>query len=282
MDDTTPPASATALQDLIDVGANLTHESFADDLHEVLERAARAGVSQLVVTGSSVAESAAALALACTRPGRLFATAGVHPHLARAWSAATAAAIRELCTHAQVVAVGEAGLDFNRDFSPRPDQERAFHAQLEMAAHLGKPVFMHERDAFDRFLAIVREHRSELGAAVVHCFTGDERACDAYLELDLHIGITGWICDERRGHHLREVVRRIPAGRLMLETDAPYLLPRDLRPRPKTRRNEPMHLAHILAVVAACTGMSAHALAAATTRTARRFFALPQAHALLR
>jgi TatD DNase family protein len=151
-----------------------------------------------------------------------------------------------------------------------------------MAAHLGKPVFMHERDAFDRFLAIVREHRSELGAAVVHCFTGDQRACDAYLELDLHIGITGWICDERRGHHLREVVRRIPAGRLMLETDAPYLLPRDLRPRPRTRRNEPMHLAHILAVVAACTGMPAHALAAATTRTARHFFALPQADAVLR
>lgn len=281
MDDTTRTGGSTALQGLIDVGANLTHGSFAHDLHEVLERAVHAGVLQMVVTGSSATESAAALSLALAWPGRLFATAGVHPHLAREWSAATATAIGELSRQPQVVAVGEAGLDFNRDFSPRPDQERAFHGQLEIAAHVAKPVFMHERDAFERFIAIVREHRRDLGAAVVHCFTGDERQCDAYLELDLHIGITGWICDERRGHHLREVVRRIPAERLMLETDSPYLLPRDLRPRPKSRRNEPMHLAHILAVVAACTGTSAHALATATTCTARRFFALPQARAAL-
>jgi TatD DNase family protein len=282
MDDTTPPAAAMAPHELIDVGVNLTHESFAHDLHEVLERAAQAGVTQMVVTGSSAAESAAALALAREHPNRLFATAGVHPHLAREWNAATASAIRELCVQSQVVAVGEAGLDFNRDFSPRSDQERAFHGQLEIAAQAGKPVFMHERDAFDRFIAIVREHRRELGAAVVHCFTGDERECDAYLDLDLHLGITGWICDERRGHHLREVVRRIPTQRLMLETDAPYLLPRDLRPRPKCRRNEPMHLAHILAVVAECTGVCAPSLAAATTRTARSFFALPQVHAVMR
>lgn len=282
MDDTTTPGADMARHELIDVGANLTHESFAHDLHEVLERAEQAGVSQMVVTGSNAAESAAALALAREQPNRLFATAGVHPHLAREWDAATAAAIHDLCGQPQVVAVGESGLDFNRDFSPRPDQERAFHDQLEIAAQIGKPVFMHERDAFDRFIAIVREHRRELGAAVVHCFTGDERECDAYLELDLHIGITGWICDERRGHHLREVVRRIPTQRLMLETDAPYLLPRDLRPRPKSRRNEPMHLAHILAVVAGCTAVTTQVLAAATTRTARSFFALPQVPAVLR
>lgn len=282
MNDSTRPGTSTALQDLIDVGANLTHESFTHDLPEVLERALHAGVSQMVVTGSSVAESDAASALARAWPGRLFATAGVHPHHARDWNPGTGAAVGELCMRPEVVAVGEAGLDFYRDLAPRADQERAFHGQLEIAARAGKPVFMHERDAFERFIGILREHRSELGAAVVHCFTGAERECDAYLELDLHIGITGWICDERRGEHLRDVVRRIPPGRLMLETDAPYLLPRDLRPRPRTRRNEPMHLPHILSVVARCTAQPAHALARASTSAARSFFGLPRPQAVLR
>ncbi len=282
MEDTTgtgPSRPDGAPDDLVDIGANLTHESFGHDLEQVLARAMAAGVAQIVVTGSSAHESAAALGLARAHPGRLFATAGVHPHLAREWDAGVADAIAALAAAPEVVAVGEAGLDFNRDFSPRPDQERAFHDQLDLAARSGKPVFMHERDAHDRFLAILREHRSRLGPAVVHCFTGDERQADAYLELDLHLGITGWICDERRGLHLRRVVSRIPADRLMLETDSPYLLPRDLRPRPKSRRNEPMHLPHVLATVAASRGVTAAALARETTATARRFFALSQPHA---
>jgi TatD DNase family protein len=204
----------------------------------------------------------------------LFATAGVHPHLAREWTDDTAAAIRELAQSPVVVAVGEAGLDFNRDFSPRPVQERVFAAQLELAAELGMSVFMHERDAHDRFVAILGEYRSRLGSAVIHCFTGEASELERYLELDLHVGITGWICDERRGTHLRELVSRIPLERLMLETDSPYLLPRDLEPRPKSRRNEPMYLVHILKTVAACRQIDPAELADATTRTARAFFDL--------
>lgn len=262
--------------DLVDIGANLTHESFAHDLERVLERAASAGVSQILVTGSSAHESAAALGLARAHPGRLFATAGVHPHLARDWDAGVAESVEALSAAPEVVAVGEAGLDFFRDFSPRPRQELAFEAQLELAARTGKPVFMHERDAFERFHAIVREHRPHLARAVVHCFTGDARALEAYLELDLYVGITGWICDERRGGHLRDLVARIPADRLMVETDAPYLLPRDLRPRPKSRRNEPMHLPHVLRAVAAARDEAPEVLARSTTRSARTFFALPE------
>ena len=263
------------MMNLIDIGANLTHEAFAHDLDGVLDRAALAGVQQMVVTGASAAESAAGVRLAQAHPQQLFATAGVHPHLAREWDDAAAEEIAAMAALECVVAVGEAGLDFNRDFSPRDDQERVFIAHLELAARIGKPLFLHERDAFERFHPILREHRSYLGAVVVHCFTGDDTALDAYLDLDLHIGITGWICDERRGLHLRELVSRIPAERLMVETDSPYLLPRDLRPKPKSRRNEPMNLPHIVKQIA--VGRSQHALDCAmhTTATARAFFALP-------
>jgi len=259
---------------LIDIGANLSHESFRHDLPAVLERAHAAGVAQIVVTGASASESQAAHDIACAYPGVLYSTAGVHPHLAREWSDDSAVLIRELACSPIVVAVGEAGLDFNRDFSPHPVQEQVFAAQLEIAVELGMPVFMHERDAHARFAAILGEYRAQLGPAVIHCFTGEARELERYLEMDLHVGITGWICDERRGTHLRELVPRIPLERLMLETDSPYLLPRDLRPRPKSRRNEPMHLAHILETVAACRGIDAAELAAATTRTARAFFGL--------
>lgn len=260
--------------DLVDIGANLSHESFRHDLPQVLERAREAGVVQMIVTGASETESRAAHDIAAEYPGVLFATAGVHPHLAREWSDATSSVIRELAQSPIVVAVGETGLDFNRDFSPRPVQEKVFAAQLELAAELAMPVFMHERDAHDRFAAILGEHRQGLGPAVIHCFTGDASELEHYLELDLHVGITGWICDERRGKHLCELVDRIPLDRLMLETDSPYLLPRDLEPRPKSRRNEPMHLAHILETVAAYRDTDPVELADATTRTARAFFGI--------
>ena len=261
---------------LVDIGANLGHESFDRDREQVLARAGGAGVAQIVVTGASEAESVTALDVARTAPGVLFSTAGVHPHHAREWRAGSAAALERLAAAPEVVAIGETGLDFNRDFSPRTDQERAFEAHLELAAGLGLPVFLHERDAHERFLAIVSHWRPRLLRAVVHCFTGDGAALDACLDLDLHVGVTGWICDERRGLHLRGLVSRVPLDRLMIETDAPYLLPRDLAPKPKTRRNEPMYLPHVLRAVAGATGYEPDALAQSTAGTARRFFGLPE------
>ncbi|MDX1512285.1 MAG: TatD family hydrolase [Gammaproteobacteria bacterium] len=261
---------------LVDIGANLGHESFRKDRDAVIRRAREAGVTQIVVTGASEEESKVAREIAAQHPGVLFATAGVHPHLAREWSRSVESSIRELAEKSQVVAVGEAGLDFNRDFSPRDRQCEAFEAQLALAAELHLPVFMHERDAHARFVEILRPWRNRIPRAVIHCFTGTADELDAYLDLDLHVGITGWICDERRGLHLRDLVSRVPLERLMLETDAPYLLPRDLKPRPKTRRNEPMYLRHILDTVAACIGESGEAVARATTETARRFFDLPE------
>ena len=261
--------------ELVDIGANLGHESFNRDREQVLARARGAGVAQIVVTGASTSESVTALGVARTAPGVLFSTAGVHPHHAREWRSGSAAELEALAAEPEVVAIGETGLDFNRDFSPRPDQERALEAHLELAAALAMPVFLHERDAHDRFLAIVSRWRDRLPRAVIHCFTGNGSALDAYIDLDLHVGVTGWICDERRGLHLREIVGRVPLDRLMVETDAPYLLPRDLVPKPKSRRNEPMHLPHILRAVAVALGCEPDTLARSTTENARRFFGLP-------
>ncbi|MES1943211.1 Mg-dependent DNase [Salinisphaera sp. PC39] len=260
--------------DLIDIGANLAHESFASDLEDVLERARRAGVGRLVVTGSDPESNRTAAAMARAHPGRLFATAGCHPHLAAEAGEDLYDQMRELAAEPGVVALGEMGLDFFRDLSPRRLQERVFERQLETAAAAGMPVFLHQRDAHERFLPILKAYRDALPAAVAHCFTAGKEELYAYLDLDCHIGITGWICDERRGRHLLELVRDIPADRLMLETDAPYLMPRTIRPRPKTRRNEPANLPYVLATVAEARGETPEAVAAASTATAERFFNL--------
>ncbi|MDQ3617834.1 MAG: TatD family hydrolase [Pseudomonadota bacterium] len=260
--------------ELIDIGANLTHESFDHDRDAVLQRARAAGVAQLVLTGASREQSPQALALARQHPGELFATAGVHPHHASEYTAECDAEMRELHAHPQVVAVGECGLDYFRDFSPRPAQKRAFELQLQIAVDTGKPLFLHQRDAHDDFVAIMKQFDGQLGPAVVHCFTGTRKELFECLDRDWHIGITGWLCDERRGLHLRELVKHIPSNRLMIETDAPYLLPRSVKPPPAHRRNEPMYLAHIVEELARDRGEEVAVAAANSTATARDFFRL--------
>jgi len=259
---------------LIDIGANLTHASFQHDLPEVLARARAHGIVQMVVTGADADGARAALALARAHPGELFATAGVHPHHASTFDADTEQLLRELHREREVVAVGETGLDYHRNFSPREAQLFAFERQLQLAVECGKPLFLHQRDAHADFLACMDNVRGRVGRAVMHCFTGTHAELFDYLDRDFYIGITGWICDERRGVHLRELVRSIPAGRLMLETDAPYLLPRNLVPMPSHRRNEPMYLAHICAEVARDRGEDIAVTAAGTTAAARSFFGL--------
>ena len=258
--------------EMIDIGANLAHDSFDADRDAILQRATAAGIAQIVVTGSSEESTGKAIELSRAHAGMLFATAGVHPHHAADLTTDTLPALQTLARDTKVVAVGECGLDYFRDFSPRDLQRRAFGWQLELAAGTAKPVFLHQRDAHDDFIAILREHRVTRGVA--HCFTAGEKERDAYLELGLHIGITGWINDERRGLHLREVVKGIPAERLLIETDAPYLLPRDIKPAPKTRRNEPAYLPYVVRAIACARGESAGSVAAASTAAARRLFGL--------
>jgi TatD DNase family protein len=261
----------------IDIGVNLTHDRFDRDRNAVIGRARSHRVLQMIVTGASVAGSAATIELARAYPSTLFATAGVHPHYAAQLTAADLPALRELLRQPEVVAAGECGLDYHRNLSARDAQLRAFEWQLQLAAESGKPVFLHQRDAHEDFVAMLREHRRTLTGAVAHCFTAAARELEDYLALGLSIGITGWLCDERRGAHLLGLLPRIPSDRLMLETDAPYLLPRDLSSKPKSRRNEPMYLPHVAAAVAAARGESLEQCAAYTSANARALFALPVA-----
>ncbi|MDG2072285.1 MAG: TatD family hydrolase [Pseudomonadales bacterium] len=258
---------------LIDIGANLTHDTFDVDRDDVLQRARDAGVSHMLVTGASCEGSEQALNLAAQHDV-LSATTGIHPHYAEEATREALTRIRELATFDDVKAIGETGLDFFRDLSPREAQEQSFIAHMEVAHDTNLPMFLHERDAHPRFADILRQHRDDLSDVVVHCFTGDADALHAYLDLDCHIGITGWICDERRGSHLIELVKDIPADRLMIETDAPYLLPRTIKPKPKTRRNEPHYLTVVCKAVAEATGLTYEVLAEQTTQNARRFFRL--------
>ena len=259
---------------LVDIGANLTHDSFDDDRDQVIERAADAGVTRIIVTGSSGQSSQDALALSKTRPGQLFSTAGLHPHHASDYSPAFQAMLAGLLREDAVVAVGECGLDYFRNFSPPDSQRNAFQCQLELAVECGLPVFLHQRDAHKDFIDILKPMIDKISAGVAHCFTGDRDALHDCLSMGLYIGVTGWICDERRGKTLKEIVSDIPLDRLMIETDAPYLLPRTLHPKPKTRRNEPMHLTEVLRVVAEAMQESELTVAQATTANAERFFGL--------
>ena len=251
--------------ELFDIGANLGHESFDQDLPDVLARAREAGISRIVVTGASRDGSPKALQLAQAHPGFLYATAGVHPHHAVEYTEECDVEMRALHQHAEVLAVGECGLDYFRDLAPRPAQRKAFERQLQLAVELGKPLFLHQRDGHEDFMAMMKNFDGLLGRAVVQP-VGQAHAGQH--------GITGWLCDERRGLHLRELVKSIPAERLMIETDAPYLLPRSVKPMPSHRRNEPMYLKHIVEELAKDRGESVEACAGHSTRAAREFFGL--------
>ncbi|MGS2723372.1 TatD family hydrolase [Porticoccus sp. GXU_MW_L64] len=268
------------MNSLIDIGLNLASKAFANDRDDILQRALEAGVQHCVLTGTDM-ESNEIVAQLCEYyaeqfPNMLYCTAGVHPHHASEWTDNSAEDLKALASKSQVVAIGETGLDFNRNFSTPEEQQRAFETQLQVAAEVGLPVFMHERDAHQRQLEILREYRDHLVDGVIHCFTGTKQALFNYLDMDLHIGITGWICDERRGTELQQLVKNVPLQRLMLESDAPYLLPRTIDPMPKhlkkSRRNEPAFLPWVLQEVSRHYELPEKEIAAGTTDTAKRFF----------
>ncbi len=260
---------------LVDIGANLAHDSFDADRDAVIERAHQAGVQAMVVTGSDADSNAAAVELAEHNPA-LSATAGLHPHQAESWSVRLSAQITDFAARRCIVAVGETGLDYFRDLSPRRAQAKAFEAQLAIASTYQLPVFLHQREAHADFTAILKNAIHELPAAVVHCFTGDREALETYLALGCHIGVTGWICDERRGRPVFDLLADIPSDRLMLETDCPYLLPRNLKPKPDSRRNEPAYLPVVAQTAANARHQSVEELAEQATANATAFFALAE------
>ena len=262
----------------IDIGVNLTDSSFDKDRIDVIERAFDDGVEQLIITGTSLSESSQAIELCQQYPNQLFCTAGIHPHYAKDHQPRDVEELISLSKESCVVAIGEMGLDFNRNFSLPAQQIATFERQLEIACETELPLFLHERDAHKKQLEMLNTHRDDFQNAVAHCFTGTKEELYNYLDLDLHIGITGWICDERRGLELQKLLKDVPPHRLMVETDAPYLLPRDLKPKPKSRRNTPSNLPHIANKIAHLLKKDRDLLKAEVKKNTQLFFKLPQSN----
>ena len=260
---------------LVDIGANLLNGQFRDDLDAVLARARDAGLGHMMVTATDVADSAAAIEL-CRGHADLSCTVGVHPHAAAKtlkeggdW----VAQLRALANEEPVCAIGEAGLDFYRNFSPPEDQHVVFDTQIRLADDLGLPLFVHDRDSGGAVYDALMNQAGQLNGVVIHCFTGDETDLRRYLAAGFHIGITGWVCDRRRGERLRGLIPQIPLDRLLIETDAPFLLPQGAdSPTADKRRNEPCLLPFIARAIADLLDMPTSELARQTAANARRLF----------
>jgi TatD DNase family protein len=263
---------------MIDVGVNLTNSRFNADRAAVIQRARLAGIKHLVITGTSIEHSELAINFCQHMPHLLSCTVGIHPHDADQAPADYIAQLAKLAQHHCVKAIGECGLDYNRNFSSPENQRNVFMAQLELAKRLQLPVFLHQRDAFSDWLDIIRPFINQIPAFIAHCFTGNENELMQCLALDMYIGITGWICDEKRGKTLQDIVANIPLNRLLIETDAPYLLPHNLTNKPKSRRNEPCFLPAIVEQIASLTGHSTETIKQQTEANARAVFNLTQGH----
>ncbi|WP_288374669.1 TatD family hydrolase [Chryseobacterium culicis] len=257
----------------IDIGINLTNKQFYNEHEEIISRALDHGIEHMILTGTSIRGSRESAEIAEEYPEILFSTAGIHPHDAKSFNEQSISELRKLLKQDHVVSVGECGLDFDRDFSPRPIQEKCYQAQLELAVEVNKPLFLHERSAFKRFNEITDDYLTQLPEAVVHCFTGTLNEAKTYLDKGFYLGFTGAISDEKRFKHLEDVIKYVPLDRMMIETDAPFMLPKNM-PGRHNRRNEPSFLPYVAQTIAHHKKISISKVADETTETARNFFRL--------
>ncbi|MDO6487764.1 TatD family hydrolase [Colwellia sp. 6_MG-2023] len=264
---------------MIDIGVNLTNKCFDKDLTEVIVRAKNKGVHQLIITGTNVDESKKGVAL-CQHyqqqfPNTLYTTVGVHPHDADAVNEGYLNDLSKLAEQPCVKAIGECGLDFNRNFSTPEKQLVVFKEQIQLAKQLNKPLFLHQRDAFQAWFNALSPFIDQVPAMVAHCFTGNKEELVKCVDAGMYIGITGWLCDERRGSSLQEIINLIPLDKLLVETDAPYLIPRTIRPKPKSNRNEPSYLPFIIDKIAHILALDPEELVSQTSINAQQVFDLP-------
>jgi TatD DNase family protein len=257
----------------IDIGINLINKQFYNEHDEIINRALDNGIEHMILTGTSVRGSKESAEIAEGYPEILFSTAGIHPHDAKSFNEESIGELRKLLKQDHVISVGECGLDFDRDFSPRPVQEKCYKAQLELAVEANKPLFLHERSAFKKFNEITDEYLSKLPEAVVHCFTGTLQEARTYLDKGFYLGFTGAVSDEKRFKHLEDVIRYVPLDRMMIETDAPFMLPKNMSGI-QNRRNEPSFLPYVAQTIAHLKKISISEVADGTTETARNFFRL--------
>lgn len=259
---------------LIDIGVNLTNHRLYDRLQSVIDDAQHNNIIHQIITGTSIESSERAVEISNKYPGYFSSTAGCHPHDAKDFKAEHRQQLIDLSNHDSVVAIGECGLDFNRNFSPQPIQISVFEQQIEIAQTVNLPLFMHQRDAHQTFIDILTTHRDEYSSGVIHCFTGDKYQLKDCLDLGLYIGITGWICDHRRNAELKDALRYLPVDRLMVETDSPYLLPRTIKPKPKSNTNFPAYLPWVVKMISEILDVSEKQIAQQTRENTSEFFSL--------
>lgn len=257
---------------MIDIGVNLTHPSLLNNLEQNMIDWQLAGVSNIIAIASNIEESEQLFELVKKFDG-IHITLGCHPHHADSWNLDSANRITALHkASTKAVAIGETGLDFNRNYSTQDNQIIAFNEQIQLAKELKSPLYLHERDAEETLINILKSHFSSEVHGVLHCFTANKNTLKRYLDLGLYIGITGWVCDERRGQDLQEAIKYIPQDKILIETDSPYLLPRTLRPRPK--KNHPKFLPHIATQIANQLNLSDDELIQASRQNTEKLFNL--------
>ena len=257
---------------MIDIGANLTHKSFHNEIDRIVREAQEVHVTHQIITGADIQSSKEAIKIARKYPKVLFSTAGIHPHDTKDCNETTLIDLQNLLKEKEVVAVGECGLDYDRCYSEVSVQKTWFEEQLAIADELDMPVFLHSRDAFEDFVSILNNFPKLHKNSIVHCFTGSKKEVEKYLDMGMSIGVTGWICDSRRNKDLLEAIHSIPLDKLLIETDAPYLLPRDLKL--KHNQNEPKYLPHILNTIARIINVSPEELELKTIENTKKFFRL--------
>ena len=234
------------MHEIADIACNFTSERFDKDLNNIIKKAIVNKITKFGLICSQLSDLDKLLKIYNQYCKNMFFTIGVHPHHANEIDKEYLENLKEQIVKNNPHAIGETGLDFFRNLSTYEEQIYAFEEQIKIAIDTNKPLFLHQRDSHEDFIKILRKYSPYINKAVVHCFTGTQKQLDDYLKLDCYIGITGWICDEKRNVELRKTIKDIPLSKLMVETDSPYLLPKNLLNKPKNNRNEPSYLNHIV------------------------------------
>ena len=260
------------MNEIADIACNFTSERFDNDLDEVIKRAIDNKITKFGLICSRMSDLSKLLKIYKQYSKSMFYTIGVHPHHANEINDDYLKKLKDVITTNNPHAIGETGLDFFRNLSTYEQQIYVFEEQIKIAIDTNKPLFLHQRDSHDDFIKILRKYSSDISKAVVHCFTGTQGQLDDYLELDCYIGITGWICDEKRNIELRKAIKNIPLEKLMIETDCPYLIPKNLVEKPKNNRNEPSNLNHIVSEISMLMNIGEDILRRETFKNTKSFF----------
>jgi TatD DNase family protein len=260
------------MNNLFDIACNFSSDRFEKDLNKVIKRAKDNNVTKFLLVSASLKDAEKVNKIYQDNKDSCFLTIGAHPHHANEFNSSSPSEMKRLIDEYKPHSVGETGLDFFRNISSYEEQLFAFEEQIRIAIETNLPLFLHQRDAHDDFMKIISKYKNDISKAVVHCFTGTQEELDDYLELGFHIGLTGWICDERRNIDLRKSLKNIPLDKLMIETDCPYLIPRNLSDKPKNNRNEPAYLPHIANEIALLINLDKDKLIDITYKNSISFF----------